>query len=162
LRWFPETARSCKSKKKRQLPESLSEIGPLRYELADNLSNPKRFFLTMNHMQWSISGRIFQMQDVAEDEIVSLGSTEIWEFNNTGGGMMHMMNMPHPIHLHGKSFRVIERRGTSGSRRMKSALPKSRYWHCQILFFHRFRAYCEDRFPVGNASTLPEPSSPKP
>jgi FtsP/CotA-like multicopper oxidase with cupredoxin domain len=36
---------------------------------------------------------------------------EIWEFNNPGGGMMHMMNMPHPIHLHGKQFRIIERGG---------------------------------------------------
>jgi FtsP/CotA-like multicopper oxidase with cupredoxin domain len=32
-------------------------------------------------------------------------------FNNNGGGMMHMMNMPHPIHLHCKQFRVIERSG---------------------------------------------------
>jgi FtsP/CotA-like multicopper oxidase with cupredoxin domain len=62
-------------------------------------------------MQWTINGRIFQMENVADDEIVQLGSTEIWEFNNTGGGMMNMMNMPHPIHLHGKQFRVIERSG---------------------------------------------------
>jgi FtsP/CotA-like multicopper oxidase with cupredoxin domain len=48
---------------------------------------------------------------VADDEIVQLGAKEIWEFNNTGGGMMGMMNMPHPIHLHGKQFRVIERAG---------------------------------------------------
>jgi FtsP/CotA-like multicopper oxidase with cupredoxin domain len=59
-------------------------------------------------MQWTINGRIFQMEEVADDEIVQLGSKEIWEFNNTGGGMM---NMPHPIHLHGKQFRVIERSG---------------------------------------------------
>ena len=63
----------------------------------------------MNHMQWSINGRTFEMEDVAGDEIVRLGTKEIWEFHNTGGGMMHMMNMPHPIHLHGKQFRVIGR-----------------------------------------------------
>jgi len=50
------------------------------------------------------------MEDVADDEIVQLGSKEIWEFHNTDSGMMHM-NMPHPIHLHGKQFRVVERRG---------------------------------------------------
>jgi FtsP/CotA-like multicopper oxidase with cupredoxin domain len=48
------------------------------------------------------------MEEVADDEIVGLDTAEIWEFNNTGGGMM---SMPHPIHLHGKQFRVIERAG---------------------------------------------------
>ena len=95
------------------LPPVLSDIGPFRQDAADNLSSPKQFFLTMNHMQWSINGRIFEMENVAEDEIVRLGSKEIWEFHNTGGGMMHMMNMPHPIHLHGKQFRVVERRGVA-------------------------------------------------
>jgi FtsP/CotA-like multicopper oxidase with cupredoxin domain len=93
----------------RVLPQKLSETGPLRQYTADNFSSPRKFFLTMNHMQWSINGRTFEMEDVARDEIVRLGSKEIWEFHNTGGGMMHMMNMPHPIHLHGKQFRVIER-----------------------------------------------------
>ena len=51
------------------------------------------------------------MEDVARDEIVQLGTKEIWEFDNTGGGMMPGMNMPHPIHLHGKQFRVIARSG---------------------------------------------------
>jgi FtsP/CotA-like multicopper oxidase with cupredoxin domain len=95
----------------RPLPQELSEIRPAQPRAADNSLNPRRFFLTMNHMQWSINGRTFEMEDVAGDEIVRLGSREIWEFYNTGGGMMHMMNVPHPIHLHGKQFRVIERSG---------------------------------------------------
>jgi FtsP/CotA-like multicopper oxidase with cupredoxin domain len=95
------------------LPRRLSEISPFRQDAAENFSSPKRFVLTMSHMQWSINGRTFEMEDVADDEIVRLGSREIWEFHNTGGGMMHMMNMPHPIHLHGKQFRVIERRGVT-------------------------------------------------
>jgi FtsP/CotA-like multicopper oxidase with cupredoxin domain len=74
-------------------------------------SRPRQFFLTMRHMQWTINGRVFEMEGVASDEIVRLGSTEIWEFHNTGGGMMRMMDMPHPIHLHGRQFRVIGRRG---------------------------------------------------
>jgi FtsP/CotA-like multicopper oxidase with cupredoxin domain len=95
------------------LPPKLSEIGPSQQDAADNFSSPKDFFLTMNHMQWSINGRTFEMEDVADDEIVRLGSREIWQFHNTGGGMMHMMNMPHPIHLHGKQFRVLERSGVT-------------------------------------------------
>jgi FtsP/CotA-like multicopper oxidase with cupredoxin domain len=95
------------------LPPKLSEIGPSQQDAADNFSSPKDFFLTMNHMQWSINGRTFEMEDVADDEIVRLGSREIWQFHNTGGGMMHMMNVPHPIHLHGKQFRVLERSGVT-------------------------------------------------
>jgi len=90
------------------LPEKLSVLEPVRQEEAVNVADPKKFFLTMNHMQWSINGRTFEIEGVADDEIVRLGSKEIWEFHNTGGGMM---NMPHPIHLHGKQFRVIERGG---------------------------------------------------
>jgi len=106
-----KTKVTTKEKNKHRLPEVLSDISPLRINEADNYSNPRQFYLTMGHMQWSINGRVFQMEDVADDEIVQLGSQEVWEFNNTGGGMMHMMNMPHPIHLHGKQFRVIERSG---------------------------------------------------
>jgi FtsP/CotA-like multicopper oxidase with cupredoxin domain len=95
-------------KKDQPLPEQLSEINPLPQDEAVNFFNPRQFFLTMRHMQWSINGRVFEMEDVADDEIVQLGTKEIWEFHNTGGGMM---NMPHPIHLHGKQFRVIERSG---------------------------------------------------
>jgi FtsP/CotA-like multicopper oxidase with cupredoxin domain len=46
----------------------------------------------MGHMRWTINGRTFQMEDVAEDKIVRLGSTEVWEFANTTGGMGMMHN----------------------------------------------------------------------
>jgi FtsP/CotA-like multicopper oxidase with cupredoxin domain len=98
-------------KKNQTLPQMLSEIKPIPQDEAVNFFHPRQFYLTMRHMQWSINGRIFEMEDVASDEIVQLGSKEIWEFNNIGGGMMHMMNLPHPIHLHGKQFRIIERSG---------------------------------------------------
>ena len=97
--------------KKQTLPGELSKINPPQQDEAANFLHPRQFYLTMRHMQWSINGRVFQMEDVADDEIVQLGTKEIWEFHNTGGGMMNMMNMPHPIHLHGKQFRVIERSG---------------------------------------------------
>ncbi len=92
------------------LPDILSEIGPVKPCDAVNYFRPRQFYLTMRHMQWTINGRVFQMEEVADNEIVQLGTTEIWEFNNTGGDMM---NMPHPIHLHGKQFRVIERSGVA-------------------------------------------------
>ena len=94
-----------------ELPQKLSEVTPVDLLNTAGLGHLREFYLTMGHMQWSINGRTFQMEDVTEDEIVKLGSKEIWEFNNTGGGMMRMMNMPHPIHLHGKQFRVVGRSG---------------------------------------------------
>ncbi len=99
------------------LPLKLSFIGRENPINAINYHAPRRFRLAMNHMRWTINGRSFQMNDVASDEIVRLGSMEVWEFDNTGGGMdmMGMMDMPHPIHLHGKQFRVLERGGVTHS-----------------------------------------------
>ena len=98
-------------KKSRPLPPTLAQIDSPNSNKADNVNQPRRFHLSMGHMQWTINGRVFQMDDVADNEIVQLGATEIWEFSNTGGGMMPMMDMPHPIHLHGKQFRVLARSG---------------------------------------------------
>ncbi len=98
-------------KRTNPLPQRLLEISPPRPDEAVNSGRPRQFYLTMMQMRWSINGRLFQMEEVADDEIVRLGTKEIWEFYNTGGGMMNMMNMPHPIHLHGKQFRVLERSG---------------------------------------------------
>ncbi len=53
------------------------------------------------------------MEGIARDEIVKLGDLEVWEFENQAGsgmGMMGSMSLPHPIHLHGLQFQVIERK----------------------------------------------------
>ena len=47
-----------------------------------------------------INGRVFEMTRV--DGGVKLGETEIWEIRNT-----HIM--PHPVHVHGVQFQVLER-----------------------------------------------------
>ena len=56
------------------------------------------------------------MEAVAPDERVKPDSMEVWEFINEGGGGMGMMggmNMPHPIHLHGRQFQVLQRWGVT-------------------------------------------------
>ena len=96
------------------LPQRLSTIKRYRTAEAVNPRYPKTFQLLMRHMSWNINGRTFQMDAVARDERVKMNSMEVWEFINEGGGGMGMMggmNMPHPIHLHGKQFQVLERRG---------------------------------------------------
>jgi hypothetical protein len=97
------------------LPQRLSAIE--RYDPADavNPENPRRFHLVMRHMTWTINGRTFQMEQAAAEERVALNSIEVWEFINEGGGMGMMggMAMPHPIHLHGMQFQVLQRRGVT-------------------------------------------------
>jgi len=102
-----------REKETRQLPQRLSTIVRYRYPDAVNREYPRRFHLVMQHMTWTINGRTFRMQEVANDEKVRLNTLEVWEFVNEGGGMgmMGAMDMPHPMHLHGMQFQVLERRG---------------------------------------------------
>ncbi|MBE9524300.1 MAG: multicopper oxidase domain-containing protein, partial [Chloroflexi bacterium] len=63
-------------------------------------------------MGWTLNGRTFEMTYVASDEVVKLGDLEVWEFINRPGGGMGMMGgmtLPHPMHVHGLQFQVIER-----------------------------------------------------
>lgn len=89
-------------------PIALRDHSALDPMLAVNASNPRVFEFFMGRMTPTINGRTFEMEAVAEDEVVRLGDMEIWEFRNNAqsGGMMPM---PHPIHMHGRQFQVIER-----------------------------------------------------
>jgi FtsP/CotA-like multicopper oxidase with cupredoxin domain len=101
-----------KEKETRSLPKKLSSIERYDHRDADNLDNPRRFSFFMRHMHGLINGRTFRMQEVAADERVRLNSTELWELSNDDRPMgMMMMPMPHPVHLHGKQFQVVERSG---------------------------------------------------
>jgi len=48
------------------------------------------------------NSRQFEGATVADDEIVVLGDTELWEFVNTS-------MLPHPMHVHGLQFSVVDR-----------------------------------------------------
>jgi FtsP/CotA-like multicopper oxidase with cupredoxin domain len=52
---------------------------------------------------FAINDRQFEGVTVADDEVVSLGATEVWEFFND-------TTMPHPMHVHGLQFRVVSRK----------------------------------------------------
>lgn len=87
------------------LPARLAElarVAPLRE------SQRREFAATLGHMRWGINGRTFQMDEVAPHERIRFGDTEVWEFTNR----TPMMAIPHPMHVHGVQFRVIERFGT--------------------------------------------------
>lgn len=69
----------------------------------------RRVPLTFMQMNWFIDGRTFELTDAAPAETVRAGSTHIWEFVNQPNPMG--MAMAHPIHLHGRQFRILSRSG---------------------------------------------------
>jgi suppressor of ftsI/bilirubin oxidase len=79
------------------LPATLSRIQPLRSEGAAE----RQIELSMQAMRFLINGRTFRMDEIAFD--VKQGAVEIWRISNPALGM------PHPMHLHGFSFQVLER-----------------------------------------------------
>lgn len=107
------------------LPEKLSTMERLVEKDAANAANPRTFALSFMRMTWLMNGRTYEMNTVANDEMVKLNTTEAWVFQNVGmmgmgmmggmggngmmGGMSGMMNMPHVMHLHGVQFLIIGR-----------------------------------------------------
>ena len=100
-----------------QLPQQLSTIERLSPQ--DAVAS-KQIVLAMRPPNgWTLNGRSFQMTSVAPEERIRLGSIEIWEFINAGGGMRGgmgggmmgrgMMSLPHPMHMHGEQFQILDR-----------------------------------------------------
>lgn len=94
------------------LPQRLSTFPALRIEDATNRSRPRTIRLSMQRGQAMLNGRTFgRMDEVADDEKVKLGATEVWEFANDAS---FGMRMAHPMHVHNLQYRVIGRTGASG------------------------------------------------
>jgi FtsP/CotA-like multicopper oxidase with cupredoxin domain len=119
------------------LPAALLPVEKLDAQTTVNAAQPRTFVFAMDDaMKWTINGRSFEMDVVADDEKVRFGDTEIWELVNlmeapvpvAAGGMAGMDHgahgahgssataqptmrdfMAHPVHLHGVHFQVIER-----------------------------------------------------
>ena len=103
------------------LPAKLTPIERYRLESAVNATAPRQIVATMQQMAFGLNGRSFEMNAIAPDEHVKLGTLEAWEFDNTartrmgmgGMGMMGMMSMPHAFHVHGGQFQVLRREGVT-------------------------------------------------
>jgi len=89
------------------LPDRLAELPPAS---VPRDARSRRFAISVGRMQWGINGRAFEMEQVAPDERVRFGDSEVWEFTNR----TQMMALPHPMHVHGVQFRVLGRRGAPG------------------------------------------------
>ena len=123
------------------LPENLSTIAQHDIGQAVNRRSPRAIEMAMgSRMRWSLNGRTFEMDAVAYDEIVQLGDLEIWEFSNrSGGGMgMGMMNeaLPHPMHVHGLQYQIVEREIDASGRSVWETLKDGfvdEGWHDTVL-----------------------------
>jgi blue copper oxidase len=80
-----------------KVPATLSQIETIKTEGADQ----REIQLSMGQMRFLINGRSFRMDEILFD--VKRGEVEIWNISNPALGM------PHPMHLHGFSFQVLER-----------------------------------------------------
>ncbi|MGZ5050406.1 MAG: multicopper oxidase family protein [Methylobacter sp.] len=91
------------------LPKTLTPINELHVKNAANPNQPRTIALSMKHMQALLNDRAYKMNDIQPDEVMPLNSLQLFEFDNgfaAGGGMM---NMPHPMHLHGEQFQIVKR-----------------------------------------------------
>ncbi len=88
-----------------KMPENLSAIAPLSISAS---KRTRTFELPSGHMMMgagmhTINGKTYNTNRI--DETVTAGETEIWEINNALG------DEPHPMHLHGVQFQVLEKTG---------------------------------------------------
>ncbi|WP_442756257.1 multicopper oxidase family protein [Methylocystis sp. JAN1] len=119
-----------------KLPEKLSTFKHYRMEEIANRDRPRPIALSMRPMEVAINGRSYGHGDVMDIERAPVDTVQLFEiFHEHGGGMgmggmgmggmgmggmsrgmmgggmgmMGMMNMAHPIHLHGQQFEVLSR-----------------------------------------------------
>lgn len=125
------------------MPERLPMIHWHNEADAINRLSPRNFTLAMSAgmgMGWTINGRTFEMTNVAQDEVVKLGDLEVWQFTNQSGGGRGMMGegmaLPHPMHIHGLQFQIIEREISAAGRAAWDTLSDGfvdEGWHDTVL-----------------------------
>lgn len=125
------------------MPERLPMIHWHNEADAINRLSPRNFTLAMSAgmgMGWTINGRTFEMTNVAQDEVVKLGDLEVWQFANQSGGGRGMMGggmaLPHPMHIHGLQFQIIEREISAAGRAAWDTLSDGfvdEGWHDTVL-----------------------------
>ena len=102
------------------LPNSLLPFTKLSGSIK---TRPFKLTMAMGHSgggMHQINGKVFDMARI--DETVNLGTTEIWEFDNSGG------DEAHPMHVHGVHFQVVSRVGGRNT-----ILPQERAWKDTVL-----------------------------
>ena len=106
------------------LPTRLTKIERYRLEDVANPGRPVSIAISGGHhmsMSMSLNGRPYDFNDVQPSERIPVDTIQLMEVFHARGGGMHgmammggmgmgmMPSMPHPIHLHGQSFQVLDR-----------------------------------------------------
>ena len=84
----------------RTVPATLSRIVPI----AANCASPRVIVLDHVKMVWRINGQTYQHEKTPIT--VKRGATEVWNIQNA------QASMPHPFHIHGFQFQILERIGS--------------------------------------------------
>jgi FtsP/CotA-like multicopper oxidase with cupredoxin domain len=91
------------------LPSTLVGLPQYRLQDAVNISSPRTIYLRMQHMIWTLNGRVFDINSIAPDEYLPFEQLEVWDFINQS-------MIAHPMHIHNVQFNVIDRQSMmSGS-----------------------------------------------
>jgi len=90
--------------------------------------------LAFRHMQGFLNGRRFEMTAVADDERLPLNAGTVWTFANDGGGMDMPHPMPHPMHIHGVRFRILERGGDGAPADLREGLVDAGFKDTFLIF----------------------------
>jgi FtsP/CotA-like multicopper oxidase with cupredoxin domain len=101
-----------------RVPERLSSFDAAWSPRAD--VKIRRVPLEFRRMEWLLGGRTFAMSDAAPEETVAAGSTHLWEFENVANRMG--MQAAHPMHIHGRQFRVVDRTGGRDSNALRAGV----------------------------------------
>jgi FtsP/CotA-like multicopper oxidase with cupredoxin domain len=101
-----------------RVPERLSTFDASWSPIGDITT--RRVPISFQRMEWSIGGGTFEMTGVASDEEVAAGSTHFWQFENLSNRMG--MQAAHPIHIHGRQFRVVDRTGGGTTNALRAGI----------------------------------------
>jgi suppressor of ftsI/bilirubin oxidase len=97
----------------RSVPATLSRIVPI----AATCQSPRLILLDHANMVWRINGATYRHETTPIT--VKRGATEVWNIRNAAA------SMPHPFHIHGFQFQVLERQGSPAQQRALSVNDKS-------------------------------------
>ena len=94
------------------LPQRLTTVERYERAQAENPDNPRSIKISMMRMNWLLNGKEFEMTSASPEETVKMNTMQVIEFDNgysQSMGMGMMSGLPHPMHLHGQQFQIIER-----------------------------------------------------
>ena len=105
----------------RALPATLSRIVPI----AANCASPRMIHLDHVKMVWRINGETYQSETTPIT--VKRGATEVWNIKNAES------SMPHPFHIHGFQFQILERIGSPAQQKALAVNAKGRSGRAEVV-----------------------------